>query len=68
MQSFRQRKKEAVVGINLSAMQSLSLTYGSNYSQELIKKVAEALKLHCTDKRELFNTYEYRFCFLYKGL
>ncbi len=58
--------KRAVVSINLSTMHSLSLIYGFNYSQELIKKVAEALKSHCTDKHLLFNTYEYHFVFYIK--
>ncbi|HOS68460.1 MAG TPA: EAL domain-containing protein [Bacillota bacterium] len=56
-------EKRAVVSINLSAVQSLTLTYGFHYTQELVKKIADALNLHCTDKRLLFNTYENRFVF-----
>lgn len=55
--------KRALVSINLSAMHSLSLTYGFHYSQELVKKVADVLKKYCIDKIQLFNTYEYRFVF-----
>ncbi|NLO09112.1 MAG: EAL domain-containing protein [Clostridiales bacterium] len=58
--------KRALIGINLSAVQRLSLTYGFHYSQEVIKKVAKALSLLCTDKRKLFNTYENRFVFYIK--
>lgn len=56
-------EKRAVVGINLSAMQLLSLTHGFYYSQELLKNVADALTLLCTDNRQLFNTYVNRFVF-----
>lgn len=55
--------ERALVSINLSAMHSLSLTYGFHYSQELVKKVADVLKKYCSDKIQLFNTYEYRFVF-----
>ncbi|MDD2190598.1 MAG: EAL domain-containing protein [Eubacteriales bacterium] len=59
-------KKRAVISINLSSVHILSLTYGFHYSQELIKKTAEALNLLCTYKRRLFNTYENRFVFYVK--
>lgn len=59
-------KKRAIIGINLSSAYKLSLTYGFYYSQELIKKAAETLNLLCTDKRQLFNTYENRFVFYVK--
>lgn len=58
--------KRAIVGINMSTVQRFSLTYGFHYSQELIKKAAEALNLLCTDKQQLFNTYENRFTFYVK--
>lgn len=57
------QKKSAIVSINLSSMHSLSLTYGFQYSQELTKKIVEALKLHCTTERELYSIHEYRFVF-----
>ncbi|TAH70341.1 MAG: EAL domain-containing protein [Anaerolineaceae bacterium] len=60
-------KKRAVVSINLSAVQLLSMTYGFHYSQELIKKVADNLKSLCNDDRQLFNTYENRFVFYVKA-
>jgi len=60
-------KKRAVVSINLSTIHSLSMVYGFHYSQELIQRVAESLKLYCTDKCQLFNTYENRFVFYLKA-
>lgn len=53
--------KRALISINLSLMHLLSVTYGFQYGQELIRRVADALKLLCSSKRSLFNTYEYRF-------
>lgn len=58
--------KRAVVSINLSTMHSISLTYGFHYSQELSKRVADALKSHCNNNHHLFNTYEYQFVFYIK--
>lgn len=60
-------EKRALVGINLSSIHRLSLTYGFHYSQEIIKRVAEALTGFCTDTCQLFNTYENRFVFYIKG-
>ncbi len=59
-------ERRAIVSINLSTVHSLSMTYGFHYTQELIKKIADALNLYCTDKRLLFNTYENRFVFYLK--
>ncbi len=58
--------KRALFSINLSTVNSLSLVYGFHYSQELIKKAAEALKLKCTDMCQLYSTYENRFVFYVK--
>ena len=55
--------KKALIGINLSTVQLLAANYGFQYTQNLMKKAAEALSLHCTDKRMLFNTYQNRFVF-----
>ena len=60
-------KNRAVVGINLSSVYRLSLIYGFNYSQELIKKTAETLSSLCADGCQLFNTFENRFVFYVKG-
>ncbi len=59
-------ERRAIVSINLSTVHSLSMTYGFHYTQELIKKIVDALNLHCTDKYLLFNTYENRFVFYLK--
>jgi PAS domain S-box-containing protein len=55
--------KKALIGINLSTVQLLTANYGFQYSQNLIKKAAEAMIQHCTDKRLLFQTRENRFVF-----
>lgn len=59
-------QRRAVVGINLSAVYRLSLTYGFHYSQEVIRKSVEALSLLCNERYQLFNTYENRFVFYIK--
>jgi len=59
-------KKRAVISINLGAVYSLSLKYGFQYSQELIRKAAKKLETLCTESRQLFNTYENRFAFYIK--
>ena len=59
--------KRALIGINLAALNILSLRYGFNYSQDMFKKIADSLKVYCNDNYTLFNTYEYRFVFYVKG-
>lgn len=55
--------KKALIGINLSMVQLLIADYGFQYSQNLIKRIAEALSQHCNDKRILFQPRENRFIF-----
>lgn len=55
--------KKALIGINLSMVHLLTANYGFQYSQNLIKKAAEALSQHCTDKCILFKPHESRFIF-----
>jgi len=55
--------KRALIGINLSTVQLLTANFGFLYTQNLIKKAAEALSRYCTDKCLLFHTYENRFLF-----
>lgn len=59
--------KRAVVGINLSKIQSLTVKYGFHYTQNLIRKLVDALTYHCTDSRQLFSTYGNQFVFYVKG-
>lgn len=59
--------KRALVGVNLNSMHLLSMTYGFHYGQDLVKKVADALKVHCNNNRQLFKTYEYRFVYYLKS-
>lgn len=58
--------RRALISINLSPIQALSLTYGFHYTQEVVRKVAISLKKHCTEKCQLYNTYENRFVFYIK--
>ncbi|KXL51777.1 phytochrome-like protein cph2 [Anaerotignum neopropionicum] len=60
-------EKRALISINLSTLHSLTITYGFQYSQNLIKSVADVLKPYCNDHCLLFNTYEYRFAFYMKA-
>lgn len=59
-------KKRAVICINMSAVQSLSMTYGFNYAQDLIKKVADTLNRFATEKRILVRSFENRFVYYIK--
>ncbi|NLO97577.1 MAG: PAS domain S-box protein, partial [Peptococcaceae bacterium] len=60
-------EKRGLVYINLSALHALSLRYGFQYNQFMIKKIADSLKTFCHEKCTLFNTYEDRFVFYVKG-
>ena len=60
-------QKRALVGINLSTVNALNMTYGFHYAQEVIKQVASALQSHCNNNCILFHTYEYRFAFYIKS-
>jgi len=59
----KRKSKKALIGVNLSTIQSLTANYGFQYSQNLIKKTAEALRQHCADNRLLFRTRESHFVF-----
>ncbi len=60
-------EKAAVVGINLSDIHILGNAYGFRYGQNLIKKVADALKFYCNNNRQLFHIYENQFGFYVKA-
>ena len=57
-------KKRALVGVNLSTVQSLNATCGFQYTQDLIKRIAGLLKQECNKSRELFKIYEAQFAYL----
>ncbi|NLZ43666.1 MAG: GGDEF domain-containing protein, partial [Clostridia bacterium] len=59
--------KKALIGINLSSIQLFTINYGFQYTQNLIRKVAEALSRYCTDDRLLFQPREDRFIFYLQG-
>jgi len=58
--------KRALVSVNMGAVHALSMTYGFQYSQDLIKKIAEGLKELADEHHLVFKTYEYRFVFYVK--
>lgn len=58
--------KRAFICLNLSSVHLLSLTYGFQYSEKLIKKVAKALQKYCGNNN-LYYIYEYRFVIYIKG-
>lgn len=60
-------EKRALIGINLTAIYFLSLVYGFQYSQDLIKKIAHILLTYASDNCQLFHTYENRFVFYLKN-
>jgi PAS domain S-box-containing protein len=60
---LREKSKLALIGINLSMVHLFTANYGFQYSQNLIKKTAEALDRHCSDNRLLFHPRENRFIF-----
>jgi PAS domain S-box-containing protein len=55
--------KKVLVGVNLNAINFLTMAYGFNYSQALIKKIAEALSAYCRRECQLFYTFANRFVF-----
>lgn len=63
----KNHEKRAVININLSSFQRISMIYGFNYTQELIKNTARILKQFSTDNCMLFRTSENRFVYYIKG-
>ncbi|NLW12822.1 MAG: EAL domain-containing protein, partial [Clostridiaceae bacterium] len=57
----------ALVGINLSAIHLLNLSYGFQYTQNLIRKVVRFLRPHCDSRHMLFSTYENQLAYYIKG-
>ncbi|HHT65063.1 MAG TPA: EAL domain-containing protein [Clostridiales bacterium] len=64
---FISNRKRALININLSKVDLLTLTYGFHYSQVLIKKVAAALMPLCTKDCQLYSTYTNRLTFYIHG-
>lgn len=57
------QQSSALVGINLSAIHLLNLSYGFQYTQNLIRKVVRFLRPHCDSQHLLFSTYENQLAF-----
>lgn len=63
----KMKHKRALVAVNLSTVHFITMTYGFQYTQELLKKVADALIIICTDTCLLFKAHENQFVFYIVG-
>ncbi len=59
--------KRALISINLFTLKSLTKIYGFHYTQDLVKEIAKALKVHCDNEKRLFYTYADRFVLYVKN-
>ncbi|MGE4453054.1 MAG: EAL domain-containing protein [Sphaerochaeta sp.] len=59
----RKHARRALISINLSTLNTKSIAYGYQYSQDIMKKVAEGLSILAYDQVILSITHEYRFVF-----
>lgn len=53
--------RRAIISINISSVHELSMRYGFQYSQDIIRRIAWLLNDLCNQHTQLFNTYENRF-------
>lgn len=60
---LKKQCKKALIGIDLSKIHLLTVNYGFQYTQNLIKKTAEAFLQLCADNRLLFHIHENHFVF-----
>lgn len=54
-------EKRGIIAINLSPLQALTVSYGFNYTQKIIKRVASALQALCGEGKTLYYSYDKRF-------
>jgi len=59
--------KRAVLAVNISALHFANMTYGFQYTQEVVKKVSSALQVLTSEQCLLCKTHEYRFSFYIKN-
>lgn len=59
--------KRSLITVNISALHASSLTYGHQYAQEILKRVATSLEALCREDCTLCKTHEYRFTFYVKS-
>ena len=57
------RKKRALIAINLRDIVELTPYFGFHYTQDLIRKVSRGLRELCSDRYDLYHTYENRFTY-----
>jgi PAS domain S-box-containing protein len=63
----RLTEKRALVGINLSATQSLTRAYGFNYTHDLVRSIVDALVAHTANNRTLFSIDDNHLAFYLRG-
>lgn len=54
-------EKRGIIAVNLSPLQALTVSYGFNYTQKIIKRVAAALQALCGEGKTLYYPYDKRF-------
>ena len=58
--------RRSLVTVNISALHASSLTYGHQYAQQILKRVATSLEALCREDCTLCKTHEYRFTYYVK--
>lgn len=61
------KPKRALISVNLSTFQRLSMTYGFLYTADLFKKVAQRLNQYSSKNCTLYKSYENRLVYYIKG-
>ena len=65
--SRRPVEKRGIIAVNLSPLQALTVSYGFNYTQKIIKRVALALQALCAEGKTLYYPYDKRFVVYVSG-
>ena len=61
------KEKKALICINLSTMNNLTLTYGFEYKHQLMKRITSSLRVFCDKNQSLFITDETHLAFYVRG-
>ena len=54
-------EKRGIIAVNLSPLRALTVSYGFNYTQKIIKRVAASLQALCGEGMTLYYPYDKRF-------
>ncbi len=66
-EAFNQKRKMAIVGLNVTTLHQVSVRYGFSYGQHLINRLGEALKSVSNKNIKLFSIYENYLALLIKN-